>query len=120
MSRGQHNRSPWALISVFWTGDKVETFLKLRNAVFWDVTPCGSLRTDVLEERSSSNIRVIGIGDLGTTLAITSNGRTLRRIRRFVQEPHSVTSQKTAFFIVTAVKTLNLTFVKILQEASIF
>jgi hypothetical protein len=25
--------------------------------------------------------------------------------RRFLQEPHGVTSQKTAFFIVTAVKT---------------
>jgi hypothetical protein len=29
--------------------------------------------------------------------------------RRFLQEPHSVTSQKTPFFIVTAVKTSNLT-----------
>jgi hypothetical protein len=28
---------------------------------------------------------------------------------RFLQEPHGVTSQKTAFFIVTAVKTSNLT-----------
>jgi hypothetical protein len=30
--------------------------------------------------------------------------------RRFLQEPHGVTSQKTAFFIVTAVKTSNLTY----------
>jgi hypothetical protein len=29
--------------------------------------------------------------------------------RRFVQEPHGVTSQRTAFFIVTAVRTCNLT-----------
>jgi hypothetical protein len=29
--------------------------------------------------------------------------------RRFLQEPHGVTSQKTQFFIVTAVKTSNLT-----------
>jgi hypothetical protein len=28
---------------------------------------------------------------------------------RFLQQPHGVTSQKTAFFIVTAVKTSNLT-----------
>jgi hypothetical protein len=28
---------------------------------------------------------------------------------RFLQEPHSVTSQKTAFFLVTAVKASNLT-----------
>jgi hypothetical protein len=29
--------------------------------------------------------------------------------RRFLQEPHGVTSQNTAFFIVTAEKTSNLT-----------
>jgi hypothetical protein len=29
--------------------------------------------------------------------------------RRFLQEPHGVTTQKTQFFIVTAVKTSNLT-----------
>jgi hypothetical protein len=29
--------------------------------------------------------------------------------RQFLQEPHGVTSQKTPFFIVTAVKTSNLT-----------
>jgi hypothetical protein len=29
--------------------------------------------------------------------------------RRFLQEPHGVTTQKTPFFIVTAVKTSNLT-----------
>jgi hypothetical protein len=30
--------------------------------------------------------------------------------RRFLQEPHTVTIQKTAFFIVTAVKTSDLTY----------
>jgi hypothetical protein len=37
------------------------------------------VRTDVLEERISSIIRVKRIGELGTTLAVTSNRRTLRR-----------------------------------------
>jgi hypothetical protein len=36
------------------------------------------VRTDVSEEPSAS-IRVTRIGELGTTLAITSNRRTLRR-----------------------------------------
>jgi hypothetical protein len=36
-------------------------------------------RTDVSEERSTSLIRVTRIGELGTTLAITSNRRTLQR-----------------------------------------
>jgi hypothetical protein len=37
------------------------------------------VRTDVSEELSASIIRVTGIGELGTTVAATSNGRTLRR-----------------------------------------
>jgi hypothetical protein len=46
------------------------------------------VRTDVSEELTASLIRVK---------------------LRFLQEPHGVTSQKTPFFIVTAVKTSNLT-----------
>jgi hypothetical protein len=84
------------------------------------------VRTDISEEPSAS-IRVTRIGELGTTLAATSNRRTLRRNtklvlflahrflspwwrrrsvppkRRFLQEPHSVTSQKTPFFIILQV-----------------
>jgi hypothetical protein len=76
---------------------------------------------------------VTRIGELETTQAATSNRRKLRRNtntwylvfhrflspwwrrrqvppkRRFLQEPNGVTSQKTPFFIVTAVKTSNLT-----------
>jgi hypothetical protein len=37
------------------------------------------VRTDVLEELSAFFIRVTRIGELGTTLAVTSNRRTLRR-----------------------------------------
>jgi hypothetical protein len=36
------------------------------------------VRTDVSEDLSASFIRVTGIGELGTTLAVTSNRRTLR------------------------------------------
>jgi hypothetical protein len=66
------------------------------------------VKTNVLEELSASIIRVTKIGELGTTLAVTINRRTLRRNatfflsvppeRRLLQAPHSVTSQKTAFF----------------------
>jgi hypothetical protein len=38
------------------------------------------LRTDVLEELSASFIRVTRIGELGTTLAVTSNQRMLRNV----------------------------------------
>jgi hypothetical protein len=70
------------------------------------------VRTDVSEELSATFIRVTKIDELGTTQAATSNRRTLRQVppkRRFLQEPHGVTTQKTPFCIVTAVKTSNLT-----------
>jgi hypothetical protein len=41
-------------------------------------------RTDILEECSASFIRVTRIGELGTTLAVTSNQRTLRSVRRLL------------------------------------
>jgi hypothetical protein len=47
------------------------------------------VRTDVSEEHSISIIRVIRIGELGTTLSVTSNRRTLRR-NAF---SHSISSQ---------------------------
>jgi hypothetical protein len=63
------------------------------------------VRTDVSEEPSASFIRVAKIGKLGTTLAVTSNRRKMRRNtksvtpnRRFLQKPHGVTFQKTPFF----------------------
>jgi hypothetical protein len=37
------------------------------------------VRADVSEELSASFIRVTGIGEIGATLAVTSNRRTLRR-----------------------------------------
>jgi hypothetical protein len=39
------------------------------------------VRTDVLQELSASFIRVTRIGELGTTLAVTSNRRTLAFFR---------------------------------------
>jgi hypothetical protein len=61
------------------------------------------VKTDVSKELSASILMVIRISELGTTIAVTSNRR------RFLQERHGITSQKTSFFIVTAVKTSNLT-----------
>jgi tRNA A37 threonylcarbamoyladenosine dehydratase len=37
------------------------------------------VRTDVLEELSASIVWVTGIGELGTTLVLTSNRHALRR-----------------------------------------
>jgi hypothetical protein len=53
---------------------EVFTTVTMKNVVFWDVTPCGFVRTDVSEELRS--VRVTRIGELGT-FAVTSNQRTL-------------------------------------------
>jgi hypothetical protein len=65
-------------------------------------------RTDVSEERIAFNIRVTRIGELGTDVS---------EERRFLQKPHGVTSQKTPFFIVTAVKTSNLTLTNAIHSS---
>jgi hypothetical protein len=46
--------------------------------------------TDVSEERSASFIRVTRIGELGTTLAVTNNRNTPRRITKGVLVTASV------------------------------
>jgi hypothetical protein len=70
------------------------------------------IKTDVSEEGNPSIIRVTRIDELGTTLPVTMNRLTLLvpTKHRFLQEPHGVTSEKTAFFIVIVVRTSNLTF----------
>jgi hypothetical protein len=53
------------------------------------------VRTDISEERSASIIMVTRIGELGTTLAVTSNRRTLRRnknVRQLLVTVHVVPS----------------------------
>jgi hypothetical protein len=84
------------------------------------------VRTDVSEELSASFIRVTRIGELGTrsvrrllfTAMVVPSSQILVTLMKealsssetsFLQEPHGVTSQKTQFFVVTAVKTSNLT-----------
>jgi hypothetical protein len=63
---------------------QVFTAVTMMNAVFWDVNSLALVRTDFLEERSASIIRVTRICELGTMLAVASNRRTLRRFLRNV------------------------------------
>jgi hypothetical protein len=70
--------------------------------------------TDVLEEISASFIRMTRIRELVLFLVHRFlspwwSRREVPRKHRFLQEPRGVTSQKTPFFIVTAVKTSNVT-----------
>jgi hypothetical protein len=49
----------------------------MKNAVFWDIKPQFVLHRRQ-EELRASIIRVTRIGELGTTLSVTSNRSTLR------------------------------------------
>jgi hypothetical protein len=106
------------------------------SITFWTVLSPGMLRrvalvrTDVSEGCVASIIRVTRIGELGTTLAVTTYRscqllltlflpcwflsrwcwrRYIPPKRRFLQEPHGITSKKAEFFMVTAVKIWNFT-----------
>jgi hypothetical protein len=91
------------------------------------------VRTDISDERITSIVRVTIIGEVETMLVATSNRVFLLTVLRLLvianvvpsspilvtlmmevlrssetsvlQEPHCITSQKTTFFIVTAVET---------------
>jgi hypothetical protein len=65
-------RLPYVRIDIF-------TVVTMRNAVCWDLRSVDLVRTKISEERNASIIRVTRIDELGTTLAVTSNRRTLRR-----------------------------------------
>jgi hypothetical protein len=54
------------------------------------------VRTDVSEEHSASFIRATRIADLGTTLAVTSNRRTLRRTTKFTLMKEALSSSETS------------------------
>jgi hypothetical protein len=70
----------------------------MKNVVLLDAALCGCLRTNLSEALITFIIRVAGIRELGTTLAVASNRSTMRyvhRKHRFLQQPHGVTYQKT-------------------------
>jgi hypothetical protein len=58
--------------------------------------------TDVSEEHNASIIKVTGIGELGRKPYLATDARCGEILNT---KTHGVTSQKTPFFIVTAVKT---------------
>jgi hypothetical protein len=56
-----------------------EKMRKMKNGSSVMLRRVALVRTDVSEGLSSPIIRITRIGELGTTLAVTSNGSTLRR-----------------------------------------
>jgi hypothetical protein len=62
----------------------------MKNAVLWDVTPCGFIINLHLHGRRSNTSEEVLDGYLQSC--------TLKMKRRFLQDLHGVTSQKKAFF----------------------
>jgi hypothetical protein len=60
----------------------------MKNAVFWDVTPCGSCKNDVSEELSASIIMVTRIGELETTLVVTSSPNLVTLMMETLSSPN--------------------------------
>jgi hypothetical protein len=56
-----------------------DNIVTMKNGVFGMLRRVALVRTDVSEEHNAPIIRETRIGELGTTLAATSNRRTLRR-----------------------------------------
>jgi hypothetical protein len=70
---------------------EVFTAVTMKNGVFWDVTSCGSCKNRRFAgEHSASINRITRIGELGKTLAVISNRRTLRRNTKWL----SMSSQR--------------------------
>jgi hypothetical protein len=97
----------------------------VKNAFFWDVTPCGSCsnrRFGIIyhfhhqsdkNRRAKSNVHlllvsanVVPSSPIFVTLMMKA---TAPSKYRFLQESHGVTFQKTTFFILTAVRISILT-----------
>jgi hypothetical protein len=89
----------------------VETENIFKNSIFWGLTHVALVTTNVLEERITSIITMERISELRAMPILSTQLIDVIRSSEswFLQQPHTITSQETAFFILTAVKTLNLT-----------
>jgi hypothetical protein len=89
---------------------EVFTAVTMKNGVFWVVTPCGSCKKYQKFLRSVRRLLVAASVIPSSPIRVTLMKEALSSPkRRFLQESHGVTFQKTQFFIVAAVKTSNIT-----------
>jgi hypothetical protein len=85
----------------------------IKSVVFGDVTPCASYKKRRFRGTFYLHHQGEKFNEIGIATEEHSDEIKWRRYvpskRRLLQEPHGITSQKTPFFIVTAVETSNLT-----------
>jgi hypothetical protein len=80
---GKNNTVLWYEKNILWWWGMASSGMLWRVAL---------VRTDVSEELSASFIRVTGIGELGTALAVTSTQLFLRSVRRLLVTASAVPS----------------------------
>jgi hypothetical protein len=76
------------------------------------------VRTDVSEELSASFIRVTRIGELGTTLAVTSNRRTLRRNTKYARLLVTANVPSSPIFVTLMMEALSSSETSVLTRAT--
>jgi hypothetical protein len=81
----------------------------MKNVVFCDVAPCRSFVNRIFEEYIASYSHLLTLVPRSRSFPPWRWRRYINPKRQFTQDLHGATSQKTTFFIVTAVKTSNLT-----------
>jgi hypothetical protein len=89
----------------------------MKNGIFWDVRPSGSCNnrrfggTYHFLHQSDKNRLLVAVSVIPSSqiLVTLMKGALTTSKSLFLQEPYGITSQKTPFFIVIAVKTSNLT-----------
>jgi hypothetical protein len=98
---------------------EVFTAVTMQNAVYWDVTPCGSCKNRISEERMAFIIRVTRIGQLGM-LAVTRNRSTLLKFvaRWFTLMMEAIRSSETS--VLTAATRRNIQDHCILHSPRVF
>jgi hypothetical protein len=85
------------------------SYLKLKKAVFWGVAPCRYCVKRRLFEHAHAGSSLADFLLFSSTVKMEAIHSAETSVKQYL---HDATSQKTAFFIVTAVKTSDLTYLK--------
>jgi hypothetical protein len=88
--------------------ESLQCIILLKNVAFWDVALCRSCQN--WRFGGTSRFNLLGGRNPRARESVSRWRRHVSPERRFSEEPHGATSQKTAFFIAAVVETSNLTY----------
>jgi hypothetical protein len=93
----------------------------MKNGIFGMLRSVALVRTDISEELSASFIKVTTVGELGTTLAVTSNRRALvflRSVRRLLVTASVVPTSSSTILVTLMHEALNFTETLVITRAT--